>query len=425
MPFSKLRILVPLEEPAAEEALVRLAATLAAARQGELHLVHLARTVDARVSRELEQAAKMAAELGAPAFPHLVEGEDLVPGIQQAVVRWQCNMMVMGWYRDVERGAILATQNRVLAKAIAVDTLIFKERHLEPSRRILVPTGGGHHSLMGVQVAHDLAQAWGAELEILRIARDPRCRPDDPILQRYCTQLHSDMELQLQLLRIEAPITILPAVDVVSTIVGRAGQSDLVVVGASNDWRQDEYLAGSVPDEIANRVAAPVLMVRSATSEATHLSGIFWEQTIRLDFRPADKWDAITQLVDLLVEEKQVPQTERQHVLDAALAREHKGSTALGRQTAVPHAPIPSLPGIIGALGICRDGIDFDSPDGEPVHFVFLLLTPQENYRNYIPVLAQLASLMRPVEARAGFLGCQTPTEVTTLIKTHEKSREH
>jgi mannitol/fructose-specific phosphotransferase system IIA component (Ntr-type) len=166
-------------------------------------------------------------------------------------------------------------------------------------------------------------------------------------------------------------------------------------------------------------------MVRAHHGQELELGNVFWEQNIRLGLRPTDKWDAITQLVDTLVEERQVPAALRQTVLDAALGREHKSSTALGHMTAIPHAPIPDLPAIIGALAICPDGVDFSSPDGQLVHYIFLLLTPQQNYRNYIPVLAQIASLMRISRVRAAFLACQTPAEVKALLKQPEKPQPH
>lgn len=426
--LNDLRILVPLEHPGEEIPLVRLAATLAASRKGLLHLAHI-RTPDTRPVAQahqlLEQAAQLAGQLGVSALPHLAEGQSVTEGVQEAVRRWNCNMMVMGWYRQLGKDAVLGAQNRALTKAVDVDTLIYRVGEFGPARRLLVPTGGGAHSVVGLQIAHDLSRAWGAEMEILRIARDRRCQPDDQVLRRYCEQLRQETLLRLQLLDIDAPLTIIPSQDVVPPIVARARAHDLVVLGASNDWRQDEYLAGSIPDDIASQIPNPVLMVRAHHGQELDLSNVVWEQTIRLGMRPADKWDAITQLVDTLVEERQVPAALRQTVLDAALAREYKSSTALGHLTAIPHAPIPDLPAIIGALGICPEGVDFGSPDGQLVKYIFLLLTPQQNYRNYIPVLAQIASLMRISRMRTAFLECQTPAEVKALLKQPDKPPPH
>ena len=424
MPPSQLRILVPLQDPATESDLVRLAASLALPPWGELHLTHVV-TPDSSPSPDIDQQiqdlARIALDMGIGAIPHIEKGDDVTQVVNQAISRWNCNMMVMGWKAKVERDAILASANRTLAKSLKIDTLIFKNRNFQPASRIMVPTAGGSHSMVSLQVANDLAGRWNSQLDIVRVARDGSSKPDDPLLDRYCAQLLEDTHLQLQLLGIDAPINILPAPEVIPPIVARAQQSDLVVLGASNDWRQDDYLAGSIPDEIASQVPCSVLMVRSAGNGAPFLGNILWENTIRLNMRPTDKWDAITQMIDALVEEKQIPQPERDKVLAAAFERERQSSTAMGHETAIPHAPIPDLPALIGCMAICPDGVDFEGPKDEPVHFIFLLLTPQQNYRNYIPVLAQIATLIRPEETRKAFLDCQIPSEVTALLRAQEQ----
>ena len=403
---------------------MRLAGTLAASSNGELHLAHVT-SADGDGSksaeRQLERAARVATSMSVKAVPHLVEGKSVTDAIRDSVRNWGCDTMVMGWRGDVDRDAVLASENRALTKSLDVDTLIFKEKSPQPPSRILVPMGGGSHSLMGIQVARELADEWNADMEVVRVARDRECRPEDPILKRYCGQVYEDTRLQLKLLDIEAPISVVPSSDIVSPVVERAEDGDLLVLGASNDWRQDEHLAGSIPDEIAYKSPCSVLMVRSRTPENYRLSNVFWEHTIRLDLRPADKWDAIDQMVNILAEEKQIPASQVQPIRTAAIAREKKASTAIGHETAIPHAPIPDLPGIIGAMGICPDGVDFDGLDGDPVRYIFLLLTPQQNYRTYIPVLAQIASLMHSNSTRAAFLRCETPSELTALIKNNER----
>ena len=423
MPSSQLRILVPVQTPETDAPLVELAAALASTPWGELHLTHVVHSSappNSQDQQQLEAIASHAQALGVGTLVHVERGDDVTQEVRQAIERWSCNMMVMGWKADIERTAILSAANRALTKDVDVDTLIFKDRDFVQAKRILVPTGGGPHSLLGIQIAHDLALRWGAQLEILRIARDNHCDPNDSLLQRYCEQLTQDTQLQLQLLNIDVPLTVIAAKDVVSAILDRSEEHDLVVVGASNDWRQEEYLSGSIPDKIANRVACSALMVRSAEGNDLRLSHIFWEQMIRLELHPQDKWDAIAQMIEVLIEEEQFPSTERQRVLDAALNRERQSSTALGHHTAIPHAPMPDLPGVIGCLGICPEGLDFESKTGEKVHFIFLLLTPQQTYRSYIPILAQIASLVRSDSMRQALLNSQTPSEVTAHLKQLE-----
>jgi mannitol/fructose-specific phosphotransferase system IIA component (Ntr-type)/nucleotide-binding universal stress UspA family protein len=422
-----VRILVALENPAMEDSLVRLAATLAREPWGELHLTHVVTPDDpplADAQSALDRAAALAVEMGVVAIPHLLHGETVTIAIQEALRRWSCDVLIMGWYGDVDPTTVLSSPNRALTKALDVDTLIFKDKGFGGIRRLLVPTGGGTHSMMGLEVAHQLAQVWQAKMRAVRIARVPTCRADDPLQQRYCHQVADDMRMQLNLLSIARDVEseVIPAQEVVAPIIDMSHDDDLLILGASNDWRQEDFLAGSIPDEIAYKAPCSVLMVRSRNPGNHHLSNIFWEHTIRLDLHPRDKWEAIDQMVDVLIEEKQVPPSQRDVVLAAACEREHKSSTAIGRETAVPHAPLPGLPGIIGALAVCPDGVDFSGQNGADVHYIFLLLTPQQNYRTYIPILAQIAALMHTDETRSAILNCETPAELTALIKNQERA---
>ena len=423
MPRPPLRLLVPLEKPVEEDALVRFSAALAQARDGEMHLVHIVTGpgTGAGIEGDLQRAAEKAAALGVRAVPHLVRSASVVEGIRTVVDQTQSTMMILGWYREVEKDAVRGSRSSDLIKDLDQDILIFKERSFQSPKRILVPSSGGNHSLMGIQVGYELSQAWGAQLEILRIARDPLCRPEDPILQRYCARLRADILLQMDLLQIKAPVNILPAEDVVNSVVAGVGPDDLVILGASNDWRHEGYLAGSIPDEIAAQVPCSVLMVRSPAPNQIRLSHIFWESNIRLALSPSDSTDAIEQMVDTLIEEKQIPQSQRRLVLKTALLREGKTSTALGHETAIPHAAIPGIPGIIGSLGLCPTGVDFKGLDPAPVRFIFLLLTPQQNYRNYIPVLSQIASLMRLQKTRDRLMASENPAELAALLRSREK----
>ena len=148
-------------------------------------------------------------------------------------------MMMMGWKADIRRTAILRAAT-ARYKDLDIDTLIFKERDFAPAPARFSFQLRRPHSILGIQIAYDLAQQWGSELEILRIARDNRCDPQrSPSSKKYCEQLAQDTELQLQLLNIDVPVRILPSADVVKAVERQASDRDLVVIGASNDWRQE------------------------------------------------------------------------------------------------------------------------------------------------------------------------------------------
>ncbi|MGV3485970.1 MAG: cation:proton antiporter, partial [Planctomycetaceae bacterium] len=64
-------------------------------------------------------------------------------------------------------------------------------------------------------------------------------------------------------------------------------------------------------------------------------------------------------------------------IIQAALAREQLLPTGIGQGIALSHVRLPNLDKPQVALGISRQGIDFDSPDGQPCHTICLILTSE------------------------------------------------
>ena len=86
-------------------------------------------------------------------------------------------------------------------------------------------------------------------------------------------------------------------------------------------------------------------------------------------------------------------------VLDALLARERLGTTALGSGIAIPHGRLDSLENPIGAFIQLVRGIDFDAPDQQPVDLLFALLVPSQANDLHLKLLAQLATLFHNPES--------------------------
>jgi PTS system nitrogen regulatory IIA component len=80
---------------------------------------------------------------------------------------------------------------------------------------------------------------------------------------------------------------------------------------------------------------------------------------------------------------------------EAAIEREKVYTTGIGRGVAVAHGKTPCVEDTIILLGISREGIDFQSMDGEPVHLLFLIANPPEKCEEYLLALSTLARLMR------------------------------
>jgi len=110
--------------------------------------------------------------------------------------------------------------------------------------------------------------------------------------------------------------------------------------------------------------------------------------------RARNKWDAIEELVDKLVEEHEIRIFDRREVLEAVVARERSRSTGLEQQVAMPHGRSRAVEDLLGVLGIAPDGIPFESTDGADAQVVCLLVIPELQHRDHIKTISDLARLL-------------------------------
>jgi PTS system nitrogen regulatory IIA component len=75
--------------------------------------------------------------------------------------------------------------------------------------------------------------------------------------------------------------------------------------------------------------------------------------------------------------------------------REKIGSTGLGGGLAIPHCKVGNLEEIVLAVGVSRDGIDFQAADGAPVTLVFLVLSPAQAPALHLQALARISRVIR------------------------------
>jgi Kef-type K+ transport system membrane component KefB/mannitol/fructose-specific phosphotransferase system IIA component (Ntr-type) len=115
------------------------------------------------------------------------------------------------------------------------------------------------------------------------------------------------------------------------------------------------------------------------------------EPNIVTGFRAADKEEAIARLVDLLVRSHGLTQVDRRELVDQILERERAMSTCVGRGLFLPHAELAGVTQLVGVMAINREGLGFDTPDGQPVHCITLLVVPPEQRQRHLEVLAALA----------------------------------
>ncbi len=126
------------------------------------------------------------------------------------------------------------------------------------------------------------------------------------------------------------------------------------------------------------------------------------QDRILADLSATTKVEAISELAEPLFANGTVNPDLREGVLAALFHREELQSTAIGQglSLAIPHAKHPGIRGLVGVFGRSREGVQFDSPDGQPVHLFIMLLSNRECADRHLEALAHISRKFRDSEFR-------------------------
>lgn len=159
----------------------------------------------------------------------------------------------------------------------------------------------------------------------------------------------------------------------------------------------------------------------SGVEPNVRLMDILSASLIETPLKSTNKWDAIQELVNLCAASGALPQDKLEAAAEAVSHREQTMSTGLERGIAIPHGALPDIHGVIGALGISRDGIEFESVDGELTHLVLLMIIPKNMFQKHIRTLAGISHLLDHDDLRRQLISANTPQDAMAAIQKAEE----
>ncbi len=133
--------------------------------------------------------------------------------------------------------------------------------------------------------------------------------------------------------------------------------------------------------------------------KAINILEFFSRRAIVPNLRARDKHEAIRELCAVAAEETQMPPVE--DLYQAVISREDVIGTAIEEGVAIPHARIADVTTPLIVIGRSREGIDWNSPDGQPTHLVFMIITPQDEDWIQLQVLRHIAVTLKEESNRA------------------------
>lgn len=144
------------------------------------------------------------------------------------------------------------------------------------------------------------------------------------------------------------------------------------------------------------------------------ISEILEKDFIIADLSGKDKQSILTELTNFLEQNGTI---KNKDVLYSALVeREKLGSTGIGENVAIPHAKSEEIEKILTLFGRSVEGIDFDSLDKKPVHFVCLVVAPTHSTGHHLKALARISRLLKNQNLREGILKAQSKNEIYSIL---------
>ena len=154
------------------------------------------------------------------------------------------------------------------------------------------------------------------------------------------------------------------------------------------------------------------------------ISDFLVKDAVKLNLNSTDKVSTIKELVDILINSKVVKPEFKDELIDSVLKREALGSTGIGQNIGIPHGRVEGIDRIIAALGISKEGIDFEALDGEPVYIFFLLVSPVDLVGPHLKALARISKLLRDKHFRMLLRKASSNAEVLKIINEEDDKRQ-
>jgi fructose-specific phosphotransferase system IIA component len=148
------------------------------------------------------------------------------------------------------------------------------------------------------------------------------------------------------------------------------------------------------------------------------LSDILKTQHIKVPLLAKNKKDAITELVQVLADAKEVK--DATVLLNSVLEREATRTTGIGNGLAIPHGKCTGVDHLVVAIGKPEPPIDFESIDKRPVNLIVLLASPPDQTGPHIQALARISRLMNVEAFRQAMRVATSPQQVFDAVVAQE-----
>ena len=144
------------------------------------------------------------------------------------------------------------------------------------------------------------------------------------------------------------------------------------------------------------------------------------KNSISLNAAPADKKETLDLAVELMAKSGKLSDVEKYR--EQVYAREEESTTGIGEGIAIPHGKCDAVkaPGL--AAMVIKNGVEYESLDGEPVTLLFLIAAPNTKDNVHLDVLSKLSVMLMDENFTTSLRNAKSVDEFLQIIDAADKS---
>jgi len=201
------------------------------------------------------------------------------------------------------------------------------------------------------------------------------------------------------------------------TVLRMARRGEIPAAKVASQWR---FMRSLVQDWLASWMQmgrfGPDAAEKGCGRSYLRLSEVLRPELMSLDIEPGPK-EAVLRQLSRPLEQTGFVKVARPF-LSSLIDRERMMTTAIGRGVAIPHPRRPA-PGMFPepaiALGICREGADFQAIDDQPVHVFFLICATRED--EHLQMMAKATWVAGHEQTVSALRSAVSPDAASTLLQ--------
>ena len=144
------------------------------------------------------------------------------------------------------------------------------------------------------------------------------------------------------------------------------------------------------------------------------ITELLTKETIAMDLSASDKNGVIDELVNQLDSAGKL--SDIAQFKEAIHNRESQSTTGIGEGIAIPHAKVAAVTSPAIAFGKSKEGVDYQSLDGQPAHLFFMIAAPEGGAQTHLDALAKLSGILMDDKVRENLLQANSEEEILRII---------